>query len=150
MDGGGGRESGAKEGFAGANSPCGKTTGNRRGWGCAASAARRIPGLGRRKGKVRKMSHQGERLENSTFPPKFPSTAAAAGSDVEGKDRNKEKGKAVTESAGDALGRLQPGAASPTRRKWIGGKIKGRSRSILSPGTPGIPGPAQHLGLGLD
>lgn len=109
-----------------------------------------IPGLGRDKGKVWKMSHQGECLENSTFPPKFPSTAAAAGSDMEGKDRNKEKGKSMTsKSARDTLGQLQPGTASPTWRKWNRDKIKGRSCSILSPGTPGIPSPAQHPGLGL-
>lgn len=101
-------------------------------------------------GKVRKMSHQGNCLENPTFPLKSPSTAAAAGSDMEGKDRKKETGKSVTsESAKDTLGRLQPGTASPTRRKWNRDKIKGRSRSILHPGTPEIPSPAQHPGLGL-
>lgn len=112
--------------------------------------ATQILGLRRDKGKVWKMSHQGECLEKSTFPPKFPSTAAAAGSDMEGKDRNKEKGKSLTsESARDTLGRLQPGTASPAQRKWNRDKIKGGSHSILSPGTPGIPSPAQHLGLGL-
>lgn len=54
-------------------------------------AATRIPGLGQGKGKVWKTSHQGKCLENLTFPPKFPSTAAASGSDMEGKDRKKER-----------------------------------------------------------
>lgn len=33
--------------------------------------------------------------------------------------------------------------------KWNQDKIRGWSRSVPSPGTPGIPGPAQYLGLGL-
>lgn len=93
MDGRRGPEgSGAKEGFDGANSSCRRTPGTSRDRDVPAGSA---PAARRDKGKVWEMLQGGEFLENSIFPPEFPSTAAAAGSDVEGKDRNKEKGESV-------------------------------------------------------
>lgn len=91
----------------------------------------------------------GECLEKSTFPPRVPSAAAAAGSDTEGKDRNEEKGKSrSSESARDTPARLQPGTASPSQRKWNRDEILERSCSIVSPGIPS-PAPGTGIGIGL-
>lgn len=104
-------------------------------------------GSGRGKGKVWKTSHQGKCLENSTFPPKFPSTATASGSDMEGKDRNKER------ESPEPLPRA-PGTAragSSLERPLLPGEMeqnKGKESLCSQPWDPQNSWPCPVLGIG--
>ncbi|XP_058684157.1 50 kDa spicule matrix protein-like [Poecile atricapillus] len=101
-----GWERGAREGLAGGNGSCRRSTGI--GMCQQGSGPRDSGGI---KGKVWKMSRRTPGKLH--IPTQTPPSAAAAGSDTEGKDRNEGKGKSESsESSRDPLGRIRPGKAS--------------------------------------